>query len=456
MQGKWMPYVVSLALMCFAIFGAQPALAQDPSSPAPASGQDVNSAPPKDAVRSGADPDNTLSGGAPGQYIVLGTDRQVALDPLLKYQFIYGMDLTEGYDDGVILFPSKTGVYYTLWTPRVGIIGRTAKSQYIIQYTPTISHFNNAGNTGVQAYQEGTAEFHTEVNRGWGWDFTLNTQYGTYPLSLLSEFGFQSLDGIPAVNPNSILLLSSQDYFNTDASVGLHWRASPRDLITISTIYNYSNFRPNAVPGSVAGHLHRDDVTATYAHAVTRRFNILANGEELHVFGPFGCTTYGGQLGASYEVHRGTTISATAGPQFGSGVCSDSVVVSYSGHISSRLSRNWDGYLSAERTATSPIHSALGGGLTDTYGAGLARRFGERVDFRLDGGYIRVASLPGVPGSFSADGKYISPELGWKFSKAFELDFRYRKIYQSVTGQNLDRNQAMVTLEWRPYLRGSF
>ena len=110
MQGKWMPYVVTLVLMCFAIFGAQTALAQDPSSPAPASGQDVNSAPPKDAVRSGADPDNTLSGGAPGQYIVLGTDRQVALDPLLKYQFIYGMDLTEGYDDGVILFPSKTGV----------------------------------------------------------------------------------------------------------------------------------------------------------------------------------------------------------------------------------------------------------------------------------------------------------------------------------------------------------
>jgi hypothetical protein len=102
-----------MALLSFVIVGAHQAFAQDLPSPGSTSGQDTNPAPPKDAARSSE---------VPGQYIILGTDRQVALNPLLKYQLIYGMDITEGYDDGVVLFPSKTGVYYTLWTPRLGII----------------------------------------------------------------------------------------------------------------------------------------------------------------------------------------------------------------------------------------------------------------------------------------------------------------------------------------------
>jgi hypothetical protein len=453
MKTRWMQFTAILALGAFAIFSAGPASAQDPSSPPPQNGSALAA---KDSEQAPSDSGTVPSSGAPAQYMVLGTDRQISLNPLLKYQLIYGMDLTEGYDDGIILFPAKTGAYYTLWTPHVGIMGRTAKSQYIVQYTPTLSYFNNVGSSGVQAYQQGSVELHTEVNHGWGWDLALTTEYGTYPLSLLSEFSFESLDGVSAVDPNSILLLTSEGYFNSNASVGVHWLVTPRDTFTLSSVYNYADFPPNDVPGSVAGHIHRDEVTATYSHAVTRRLNILANADELHIFGPLACTTYGGQLGGSYEMYRGTTISATVGPQFGSGICSDAIVVAYSGHLSSRLSRHWNGYVSAERTDTSPVHSALGSGLTETYGAGLAREFSDRLDVRVDGGYIRVSSLPGLPDSFSADGKYISPELGWKLSRAFELTARYRKIYQEVTGENLDRNQAMVTLQWRPNPRAAF
>jgi len=453
MTARWNQLTGLLASSVLALFGACAVFGQDRTAAGSQSDGSATVQPPMDQAP--IDPVTGSSGEKPRQYVIIGTDRQVSLNPLLKYQWLYGLDLTEGYDDGLILFPEQKGVFYTLATPRVGLLARTGKSEYIVQYTPTLSYFNNAGPTGIQAYQQGLAELHTEVNRIWGWDAILTIEYGTYPLSLLSDFSFQSLDGITAVDANSILLLTSQDYLNTDATVGGHWHISPRDTLTVSSIYNYVNFQPNNVPGSIAGHIHREEVTATYTRSVTRRFNLLANGNAQHVFGPLACTTYGLQAGASYEIVRGTTISGTVGPQFGTGTCSESVIVDYSGHLTTHLSRNWDAYLSAERTSTGEIHSAVGSGVTETYGGGVSRRLAEHVDARLDAGYIHVASVPGLPSSFNANGWFVSPQVGWVFSPSIQLNFRYSRIYQVVSGVDLDRNQGMVTLQWRPASRSA-
>jgi hypothetical protein len=443
-----------LALFAIALLNAGSLQAQDVTS---SSSAPNNAGTPSESIQGGTSSSDASWTGANREFILVGSDRQVSLNPLLKYQFIYGMDLTQGYDNGLILFPSTVGVHYTLATPRVGVIGRTAKSQYIVQYTPTLSYFNNAGPSGIQAYHQGVVEMHTEVNRTWGWDFKTTAEYGTYPLSLLSNFSFVSLEGVTAVDPNSILLLTNTGYFNTDASIGLHWHASPRDTFTLSSVYDYSNFpADSSVPGSVPGHVHRDTVLGTYSRSVTRRFSLLANGNALHVFGPLSCTTYGGQFGASYEIRRGTTVSATAGPQFGNGGCTASVLLTYSGYVSTRLSRSWEGYLTAERTSSSAIHSALGSGLTETYGAGISRTLNGKLIMRLDGGYIRVSALPGLPDSYSADGKFITPQIGWALSRSMDLTLRYSRIYQVVTGTNLDRDQAAVTLRWHPTSKGAF
>jgi hypothetical protein len=458
MNARWIRLTGLLAVSAAALLCNIPTFAQDtvqtgtqsdPASPA-------SSAPAKRPFdQAPVDPVTGSSNEPSRQYVVIGTDRLISVDPMLKYQWLYGLDLTEGYDDGLILFPEQKGVYYTLATPRIGVLGRTPKSQYIVQYSPTLSYFNNAGPTGIQAYQQGSAELHTDVNRTWGYDVILNAEYGTYPLSLLSDFSFQSLDGVTAVDPNSILLLTSQDYLNTSASIGGHWHITPRDNLTVSTIYNYANFQPNNVPGSIAGHIHREEFTATYTRNVTRRFNILANGNAQHVFGTFACTTYGVQVGASYELVRGTTLSGTAGPQFGTGTCSESVTMDYSAHLTTRLSRTWDAYLSAERTSTGAIHSVAGSGVTETYGGGISKQLAERINARLDTGYIHVSSVAGVPSSFSANGWFVSPQVAWVFSRSVELNFRYSRIYQVVSGFDLDRNQGMVTLQWRPTSRGA-
>jgi len=441
------------ALAVLALLTSGFASAQDPSSSVL---QDGNSAPPSPKSVESSNPYGGPPKPAARVYLALGTDRLFSLNELLKSQLLFQMDLTEGYDDGVILSPASTGVYYTLWTPRIALLGRTAKSEYAIQYTPTVSYLANAGPVGVQAFHQVSAEQHTEVNSYWGWDFVLYVENGSYPVSLLSGFNFASINGISAVNVNSILLLSTTSYFNLNASVGLHWKPTPRDVFQLSPGYNYTNFPPNKVPGSVPGHIQRGILTANYTHSVSPRLSLLANGAAVHVFGPLACTTYGGQFGASYEIRQDTTISGTVGPQSGTAPCSNSLLVAYSGYLTSRLSRNWVVYLNAARTNTGAVHSSLGSGLTETFGAGITRQLDTWVDARVDAGYIRVKSLPTVPTSYNAQGKFIAGRIGWTLAPPLSLKLEYSRIYQTVSNLTLDRNQASVTLEWRPSPRAAF
>jgi len=443
----------TLALLA-AVTGAL-ACAQDSSSSIQQDGDSTDSA---STITKAADSSNPF-GGPPKPagrlYMGLGSDRLFSLDTMRKAQLLFQMDLTEGYDDGIILLPTRTDVYYTLWSPRIAFLGRTPKSEYVIQYTPTVSYFADTP-IGVQALHQVSAEQHTEVNSYWGWDTSLYVANGSYPVSLLSGFNFVAIDNIAAVNIDSILLLSTTSYFNSNASVGLHWTPTPQDVFVLSTTYNYANFPANNVPGSVPGHIHRGIIAAGYTHSVSPRLSLLANGDAVHIFGPLNCTTYGGQFGATYKIGEDTLLSGRIGPEFGSAPCSSSILLSYSGSLTSRLSRNWTGYLNAARTTSGVLHSSLGSGLTETFGAGITRQLGTWVDARVDAGYIRVDSLPTLPNSYNAQGKFISGRVDWILAPPLELSLQYSRIYQTASSLTLDRNQVFLMLQWRPNPRAAF
>ena len=231
MNLKKTKFVRTAALAMLALLTSAFASAQDSSSSVP---QDGDSAPP---ITKAVDSSNPLGGPpkpAGRTYMALGSDLLFSLDATLKSQILFQMDLTEGYDDGIILVPTRTGVYYTLWTPRIALLGRTPKSEYVIQYTPKVSYFANTP-IGVQALHEVSAEQHRQVNSYWGWDTSLSVANGSYPVSLLGGFNFFAIDNIAAVNIDSILLLSATSYFNLNASVDLHWTPTPRDAFVLST-----------------------------------------------------------------------------------------------------------------------------------------------------------------------------------------------------------------------------
>ncbi len=451
MNPKKTDFVRTVALAMLALLTSAFASAQDSSSSVP---QDGDSAAPITKAVDSSDPLGGPPKPAARVYMALGSDRLFSLNSMLKSQLLFQMDLTEGYDDGILLVP-RTEAVYTLWTPRIALLGRRPKSEYAIQYMPMIAYFSNTA-IGWQALQQVSAEQHTEVNSYWGWDTSLYVANGSYPVSLLSPFSFFSVNDIAVVDVNSILLLSTTSYLNLNATIGLHWTPTPQDVFALSTTYNYANFPPNDVPGSVPGHINRGILAASYTHSVSARLNLLANGNAVHVFGSLPCTTYGGQVGASYKIHEDTLLSGKVGPEFGSAPCAKSMSLSYAGSLTSRLSRNWSGYLYAQRTTSGVLHSSLGSGLTETYGAGITRQFGTWVDARVDTGYIRVESLPTLPNSYSAQGKFISGRVDWTLAPPLELSLQYSRIYQTVSTLTLDRNQVSLMLQWRPNPKAAF
>jgi hypothetical protein len=451
MNPKMTKFVRTVALAMLSVVTSAFASAQVPSSAVP---QDGDSAPPVTKAVDSSNPLDDSPKPAGRVYLALGSDRLFSLNPMLKSQFLFQMDLSQGYDDGIVLVPRVT-TYYTLWTPRLAFLGRTPKSEYVIQYTPAVAYFGNTP-IGLQSLQQVSAELHTEVNNYWGWDTSFNFADGSYPVSLLSPFNFNAINDITVVNVESILLLSTASYLSLSASVGLHWKPTPKDLLVLTTTYDYADFPQNDIPGNVPGHVHRAMLGVKYTRAVSERLNLLADGNAVHVFGPLGCTTYGGELGASYKIRQDTFVSGTVGPEFGAAPCSNSIQMYYAGSLTSRMSRHWSGYVNAARTTTGALYSSFGSGLTDTFGAGVMRQWGTSVDARVDVGYIRVESLPTIPNSYNAQGKFISGRVDWTMAPPLVLSLQYSRIYESITGMPFNRNQVFLQLQLRPNPRAAF
>src|SRR5271166_2269581 len=112
-------FVRITALAVLTVVASGFASAQDP---APSVLQNGNPAPPSSTSVEPSYPFGETAKPAGRVFLGLGTDRLFSLNAMLKSQLLFQMDLTEGYDDGIILYPTRTGVYYTLWTPRIAFL----------------------------------------------------------------------------------------------------------------------------------------------------------------------------------------------------------------------------------------------------------------------------------------------------------------------------------------------
>lgn len=416
-----------------------------------ARGQEQTGTPGPSAGESSSAAEAANATNEPPNYVqVLNTDQVIAMNEEARYRFLYGMSLTGGFDNGIVPSTQRPGVGYTLWNPHVGLIALRPRSEFVIQYAPTVGYFNNPA-VGRLAGHQAEILARGEISHTWGWDLHMGTRYGSFAATLLSPYHFRALGSVAAANPQAILLGTTSDRLDSEASLGLHWRPNVRDHVSFTGTHNYTNSF-----GSKS-HVNRSSFTLGLEHALSRRWALTAAANGVHVYGATAsCTHYGALLGVAVHPSPRTDLSFSVGPELGDTGCVSSRLVSYQGFGTVHLTRLWSAYVTAERSVTSPIFLSTApttssrDQLSDTVAAGVMRNaISDRLEMRLDGGHI---ATNGGTGSrlFRVQGNFFAPQVGLRLTRTLVASATYRRIYQLNTGINLNRNQFFVTLDWRP------
>ena len=423
-----------------------------------ARGQEQTGTPGPSAGESSSAAEAATATNEPPRYVqLLNTSQVIALNGEARYRFLYGMSLTGGFDDGIVPSAQRTRVPYTLWNPHVGLIARKPRGEFLSQDAPTVGYFNDPA-VGRLVGHQGEILARGDISQRWSWDFRLGSRYGSFAASLLSPYHFSAVGSFSAVNPHTLLLGTTADRLDSDATLGLHWRVSVRDQIYFSVGHDYTNSFGTGLPGSKI-HVNRSNFTLGLQHAISRRWALTAAANGIHHYhyvATASCTHYGALFGVAVHPSSRTDLSVSVGPELGDTGCVQSRLVTYQGFGTVHLTRHWSTYVAAERSTSAPIFlpTAPAGfsrdQLTHTAAAGVMRdAIGGHLEMRLDGGYISTEGGTRIR-LFNSQGKFIAPQVGWRLTRTLGASATYRRIYQLNTGINQNRNQFFVTLDWRP------
>ena len=421
-----------------------------------ARGQEQTGTPGPSAGESSSAAEAATAASQPPRYVqLLNTNQVIALNGEARYRFLYGMSLTGGYDDGIVPSAQPTRVGYTLWNPHVGLIARKPRGEFLIQYAPTVGYFNDPA-VGRLVGHQGEIFARGDFSHRWSWDFHLASRYGSFAASLLSPYHFSAVGSFSAVNPQTLLLGTTADRLDSNATLGLHWRLGVRDEMYFTGGHNYTNSFGTGLPGSKI-HVNRSNFTLGMQHAVSRRWALTAAANGIHRYGAtVSCTHYGALFGVAVHPNSRTDLAVSVGPELGDTGCIQPRLVTYQGFATVHLTRHWSVYAAAERSTSASVFlpAAPSGSsldqLTHTVAAGVMRdAIGGHLEMRLDGGYISTEGGTRIR-PFNTQGKFIAPQVGWRLTRTLGTSATYRRIYQLNNAINGNRNQFFVTLDWRP------
>ena len=430
--------------------GSRAAWAQDQGRES-SSRPDVNgsaSAPDDATSTDSANPEPPAPVKAPQQYAVaLNSDRLLQLGTGPRFQLFYASDFTEAYDSR--LDGGPRGGSLSVWVPTVGFTGHNERSEYLLQYAATVSEVNNPL-SNLQAYHNGTFMARGDLTRDWGWDVSLASRYGVDQLRLLSGLGYGAFGGVPVASSTAAaIVLGNQPILNTDESLGLHWQITERNRLSFSGYHSYYSLL-----STVSSHTNSSGFSADFGRALSRRVTFHAYSANGYSFGIVPCTFADAGLGLDVTASARLSFQVRGGPSFGSLRCTTRRGENYNGSAVYRLTATSSVYLAAARVLNSPV--LLPRPQTqDAFSGGYARQVARNVQFRLDGGYIRIADAV-IVNNGSGHGYFVSPNAQWQFARSFSLLGSYRHVYQRYGLAGLGRNQMLFTVEWRPQPRGLY
>jgi hypothetical protein len=364
----------------------------------------------------------------------------IAMDRTMPSHLLLGVAVAGGWDSnpGNLGNGASSAVY--ILSPYLGIQESTPKTQYLLQYQPTITGYSSSIYSH-EIMNVASATIVGTVTERWSWDFRASGSYGQDSLRLLAPQQSVAVGDVPGNGSSSASYLPNVGTVTyATGDLNLHYRKSERDSLEFHVANSFSHF---------TGLSENNGVATTgrfgYGRELSSRLGAIAYGQSSYINGIIDCVSYGGGIGLEWQAGERTSLSLSGGPQFYMSACGNQLEFSYNAAFSTRLSYKSQIYLSASRQ---PTASYLGPQLwqSSIFG-GYQRRITSIGILSLDLGYADGDTL--ATGS-SYHATYFDCIYGYPIGHGFSATYTYRGYAGDWDGTKFPRNLALFSLTWTP------
>jgi len=422
-----------LHIVLLATLAEAPLSAQSAGSPQAPESADEN--PLADAADAIAD-SSTAKQYAPA----LDGSGLISLNQQPRFQVFYGGSLASGWDSNLTGEPDgPSGGIFTL-SPYVGIRGTTSKTNYLIQYQPTIAR-NTSNAISNDTFQRATVLLSGFINPRWHWNFNAEAAHGQDSLRLITPTATVAIGETLGIAPSASQYSARADTSTLIAgTLGFTYLKSEIESVNIMVNNSYSRVT------SVGGNTAVTQASIGYNHGLSPKISLTATGQYSISFGSIECSSFDGAFGAVWQVSKSTRFEVNGGPAFSSKGCNTGENFIVHGAFDTRLSAQSRLYLVASRQFGV---SYLGQGVwQENASAGYQRSLSRSSSIDLNLGYSNSANIS----SGSYHGIFAEGSYSWMIERNVSTMLSYR-YYRGNTGPGaFDGHAIIFSLVWTPNL----
>jgi hypothetical protein len=331
----------------------------------------------------------------------------------------------------------SSGAY--ILSPYLGLQINTIKTQYLLQYQPTITGYTSSVYSN-RAMNVGSVTAIRNVNDRWKWDLKAAASYGQDTIRLLAPQQTVVVGEIAGVGSNAASYLPNAGTVTyIDGALGANYRRSERNSLQLHAVNSFSHYAGLSKNNSIA------TTTLSYDHALSPVLGTFIYEQNSYYYGTIHCVSFGAGAGLKWQAREKTALSVSGGPQINTSSCGGKQNFSYSVAFSTRLSERSQVYLLAARQ---PTASYLGPGLWQMSASGGYQRQVTAIGtVSFDVGYVGSDTLTTTS---SYQGLYFSCIYRYYLNRGLNISYSYRGYVGDSGGISSTRNVALFSVSWAP------
>jgi hypothetical protein len=361
----------------------------------------------------------------------------IAMTPGRRIHALLGGAVSTGFDSNPDNLGTSKGSTVYSYSPYVGLQAATSWTEYLFQYHPTFTRYNNYAN---QSMQTASAAVASRASERLNWSLGINGSHGDDSVRLLAPSQTVPVGGVPTTGPNSgSYLPNAGQVTNFDIAFDLHQSLSPRNTLTYRLSDSYLSYPALHDIGKVA------TVNVVYERSMRPTLGFVSYAQNSRYYGDLLCTTVGGGVGLRWQPRENTLISFRGGPQFDTASCKAQQGFAYNVSFTTKVVGRAQLFFSADRV---PVAGFLGAGLwQDDVTGGYERQIRTHGAMSVSAGYVHSSTLLNVR---SYGGVFFDASYRHDIRKELSLACSYRSFNGSSGGVDVKRNTFFVSLTLTP------